>query len=226
MPERLSPSRSGGPCGSKHLPWDTSSIPSVSLDTPPAVGWARGCVCAEGVGASISPVVGISDTAKTPNACSWCAAGRPPSGKKDTASTPKLEKLMRQLSVGGAPAAAKKVGGLHSTANHPRTSIRIAARGHAARVFLALFAAAPAVTTPCVRPADGRVAIAAMIVGKPSSVCATANVSGWTATPTRNDARAAWSSSGLPPAQRGGRSAIEAAPDSLPGIGSSAGRPP
>jgi len=67
MPERLTRSLSGGPFGSKHLPWDISKILSVG-GVPPAVGgWDAVSVCAKVVAAFTRRDAGTSAIAKTQN---------------------------------------------------------------------------------------------------------------------------------------------------------------
>jgi hypothetical protein len=67
MPERLARSLSGGPFGSKHLPWDISKILSVDGFPPAVGGWDAVSVCAKGVAAVTRRDAGTSGTAKTRN---------------------------------------------------------------------------------------------------------------------------------------------------------------
>ena len=68
MPERLSESLSGGPVGSKHLPWDiTSILPSV-LTRLVAVACGPVFVSAKGAVAATSRAVGTNATARIRNA--------------------------------------------------------------------------------------------------------------------------------------------------------------
>jgi hypothetical protein len=90
---------------------------------------------------------------------------------------------MRPANASGVPAAAQKAAAtVRLRVEQRRTSIRIGARGHAAKLFLLLFVTGLAVTTRCVHPADAGLTTAAMIAAKRSNGCAIANVSGWLAT--------------------------------------------
>lgn len=68
MPERLERSLSGGPFGSKHLPWDVFNI--LSADTlPPAVGGlASASVYEKGAAASTRRAAGTNGTVRIRNA--------------------------------------------------------------------------------------------------------------------------------------------------------------
>ena len=68
MPERLERSLSGGPFGSKHLPWDITKI-LFAGGFPPAVGtWDAVSVCEKGVTAHTRRDAGTSGIAKPRNA--------------------------------------------------------------------------------------------------------------------------------------------------------------
>ena len=60
-------------------------------------------------------------------------------------------------------------------------------RGHAAEIFLLLFATGLAVTKRCVRLAAARLVTAVTIAARPCGVCWIVNVSGWLATAPRDD---------------------------------------
>ena len=60
------------------LPWATISIKQTADDDH-----GRGCVCARAVGKSSSRDVGTSATARIPNACVPCAAGKRPSVRRN-----------------------------------------------------------------------------------------------------------------------------------------------
>ena len=54
--------------GSMHLPWEISSMLSVSPFRRRVAGLASGCACVEGVAAFTGPGVGTNGTAKSRNA--------------------------------------------------------------------------------------------------------------------------------------------------------------
>lgn len=103
---------------------------------------------------------------------------------------------MRLLNVNGAPAARRKALARLGRSVRPspttiRTRPRIRARGHAAEIFLLLFATDLAVTKRCVLLAAARLVTAAMIAVKPYGACWIANVNGWLATAKRDDSNVA-----------------------------------
>jgi hypothetical protein len=177
---------SGGPFGSKALPWDIISIVSVKYFWPAVGVWAGGCACAAGAAGSIKPGGGTNATAKTRPAGNWCVVGRPRSGSNNGVSSRKFAKHMRQPSGNGVPGVPQALVASWQTPtrNHlgSRSRSRIRARGHAAeKEFLPLFAIGRAAMTRYAPPAVAMLAIAAMVVAKPSTACAIANASGWSA---------------------------------------------
>lgn len=81
--------------GSKDLPWDTSSITSVNVARPEAVGLDRGFVCGRIAVGSTSRAAGISGTARTLNASSGSVAGKPSNGNSNVAADRRLARRMR-----------------------------------------------------------------------------------------------------------------------------------
>ena len=71
------------------VPWENTLPWAVVMISQTAVADDRGhaSACAKAVDASTSRGVGISITAKTPNACGWCGVGRRRSGRPKGART-------------------------------------------------------------------------------------------------------------------------------------------
>ena len=104
---------------------------------------------------------------------------------------------MRLQNAGDVPAAAKKLAAKTGTPNVmdslplPAPSLpavlMIRIRGHAAEIFLLLFATGLAVTKRCVRLAVARLVTAVTIAARSCDACWIVNVSGWLATVPRDD---------------------------------------
>jgi hypothetical protein len=104
---------------------------------------------------------------------------------------------MRLQNAGDVPAAAKKLAAKTGTPNVmdclplPAPSLpavlMIRIRGHAAEIFLLLFAIGLAVTKRCVRLAVARLITAVTIAAQTCGACWIVNVSGWLVTAPRDD---------------------------------------
>ena len=88
----------------------------------------RGSACAKAVDASTSRGVGISVTARTPNACGWSGAGRRRGGRPNGARTRRSKPSMPRHERARRQRAA-------SSPQPPKTPEVAAARGHAAKIF-------------------------------------------------------------------------------------------
>lgn len=168
MPERLSQSLSGGPVGSKHLPWDISSILSAALTRPAVNGSGRGSACAADASVSTSPAAGTSVIARTRSACDWCDSGRLPSGSSSGGRDLKCVRRMPRRSDNGGLGVGSSS---EAHGSWPRRRKRIpryhGARGHAAINFPLLFATVPDVTQRYVPPAAAARVTAATRADRP-----------------------------------------------------------
>jgi hypothetical protein len=87
------------------LPWAVVMISQTAAAVSVYVNRGRGFACAKAVSTSTRRGVGISVTARTPNAGAWCGAGRRPSGRPNGARTTpsKLSTPRRNGRAVGAP---------------------------------------------------------------------------------------------------------------------------
>ena len=114
--------------GRMTLPWAAVMISQTAAAVLPH-DRGRGSACARAVDASTSHGVGISVTARTPNACGWSGAGRRRSGRPSGVRTRRPKPSTPRPNV-----RAVSVPSLRH--NHPKTAEVAAARGHAAKIFL------------------------------------------------------------------------------------------
>lgn len=194
MPERLA-DLSGGPFGSKALPWDIPSIQSVGPLRPAAGDLAREIACAKDVTASFSLGGGTSVTAKTRNVWSWYAAGKLRNASRNDAAAQKLARHMRKRNEHAERDDVRKtlsriylLGKVVRLRPLRRAAAR--ARGHAAENLLVLFVTGLAVMTPFVPPATAARATAAKRVARRCVEFSIASGSGCAATPRRDDSSA------------------------------------
>lgn len=191
-------SPSGGPGGSKTLPWDVFNILATGTVRPAAVGLAAASVCAKDVATVFRPGAGISGTANVLDAKIWCVVGRPRSDRHNVAGDRKFARHMRLPSARGEPAAAQKLVARNTAMWNAMLSLplpvpslpavmMIRIRGHAAEIFLLLFVTGLAVTKRCVRLAAARLVTAVTIAARTCGACWIVNVSGWLVTAPRDD---------------------------------------
>lgn len=163
-----------------HLPWDTSSILRRGLEQPVLFDdCVPGSVCGKGVESGFSRDAGTSGTAKTPNACGWCVAGKLQNGNANTVKRPIIGSGTVRRNESGEN-GGESDGLLMPTASRgmiPGLPIR-RARGHAANNVPRFFAIVRAVTILFVPHRARRHAIAGTPAARRCVVCWIANVSG------------------------------------------------
>ncbi len=109
------------------LPWAPVMIAQTAASVPARDDRGRGSVCAKAVGGSISHGVGISGTARIPNASAWSVGGKRRGGK------PNVVKTMR--SKPGTPGHNVRAASVPHLRRKPRRSIRLQSRVVTQQIF-------------------------------------------------------------------------------------------
>ncbi len=167
VPEGLIKSPSGGPDGSKHLPWDKNSLPVPVPFRQGLLALHHGSACARAASAILCPGDGINAIASNRSACACCVAGRRPNANSGDAASRKTAGNTPKPSVNAVAGAAKRLKPGHPShllrfpASLRQATLPRRARGHAARNILTIFAIVQAVLTRCVLPIVHRLVTAA-----------------------------------------------------------------
>ena len=142
-------SLSGGPAGSKHLPWDDSKITRLLGLVPVAANRDCESACGKAAVGPTSLGTGINGTARTLNASNRCADGKLPSVSSSGESVPRFASNERPQSDSAEPVS---VSSAVVTIRAPPTDLMWitvgtpTARGHAREGILHLSATAWAAT--------------------------------------------------------------------------------
>ena len=177
-------SPSGGPEGSKYLPWDKNSLPVPVPLRQALLRFHRGRAIERAVTPSLCPGDGTNGFARLRSVLSSCAAGRQPNASSVGGAGRKFAGNTRRPNGTVVDGDAKKLA-LDKLSNparlpihchHPR-AVASGARGHAAKTILVIFATEQAVTSRCVFLAVHRLITAATRAVKLSTEFAIGNAS-------------------------------------------------
>ena len=180
---RTKASPSGGPDGSKHLPWDKNSLPLPVPLRQELLDFRHGNVSGRAVTACLCPGDGTNAPAAKRSASGSCIAGRRPNASSDgearrrsAGNTPKPN-VYAVAGNAKKPALGRPSNLPWSPTHPPRSTLPSRARGHAARGILVIFATDRAVSSRYALPVVLQLITAATSAAKPCTVCGTGNAS-------------------------------------------------
>jgi hypothetical protein len=165
-----------GPKGTT-LPWDKIRIlPNGAVRLGSISVYGLGFVSAKAAHRLTSHCAGTSGTAKIRIVCVHFVAGSQPGVSENTAGAQKTASVMHPLKQHGDNGSVKR------SKRQARTKTLVpqtpAARGHAAKIILQIYALAPGVTKFPAPPIEHPLAIVEMIAARQSGVYAIVNASG------------------------------------------------